>query len=184
MIYKDIDIIIFQSPFQASIFIKFHDDVFGDGTFYLAPKLSYQVFITRNYVNDINSYYCTSFSILKNKTQKTHETLFRESKKNICKNNNNINVTPKHFRCDFEQAISNAFLKIFPFLDIKYCIWHFKRALEIQKNKLCYNEVDEDNNVLINYKIITNFPFINPKYIFDIYNKIKSESQTNNNKDF
>ena len=81
MIYKDSVIIIFQSPFQASIFIKFHEDVFGDGTFYIAPKLSYQVFITRNYVKDINSYYSTSFSILKNKTQNTYETLFRELKK-------------------------------------------------------------------------------------------------------
>ena len=33
MIYKDIDILIFQSPFQASIFIKFHDEVFGDELF-------------------------------------------------------------------------------------------------------------------------------------------------------
>ena len=81
MIFKDTDIIIFQSPFQASIFIKFHDDVFGDGTFYVAPKLSYQVFIIRNYVNDINSYYSTLFAILKNKTQNTYETMFRELKK-------------------------------------------------------------------------------------------------------
>ena len=184
MIFKDTDIIIFQSPFQASIFIKFHDDVLGDGTFYLAPKLSYQVFIIRNYVNDINSYYSTLFAILKNKTQNTYETMFRELKKNICKNNNNTNITPKHFHCDFEKAISNAFLKIFLASDIKYCIWNYKRALEIQKNKLCYNEVDEDNKVLINYKIITNLPFINPEYIFDIYNKIKAESQANNNNDF
>lgn len=69
MIYKDSDIIISQSPFQASIFIKFHEDVFGDGTFYIAPKLSYQVFITRNFVKEINSYYSTSFSILKNKNK-------------------------------------------------------------------------------------------------------------------
>ena len=99
--------------------------------------------------------------------------MFKELKKNICKNNNNINVTPKHFNCDFEKAISNAFLKIVLASYIKYCIWHFIRALEIQKNKLCYKEVDEDNKELINYKIITNFPFINPEYIFDIYNKIK-----------
>ena len=68
MIYKDYDIIIFQSPFQASIFIKFHEDVFGDGTFYIAPRLSYQVFITKNYVQDINSYYLLfQFLKIKNK---------------------------------------------------------------------------------------------------------------------
>ena len=50
--------------------IQYNDDVFGDGTFYIAPKISYQVFITRNFVQEINSYYTTSFSILKNKNQK------------------------------------------------------------------------------------------------------------------
>ena len=49
------DIIIFQSSFQAAIFKKYHEDVLS--------KISYQVFITRNYVQDINSYYTTSFSI-------------------------------------------------------------------------------------------------------------------------
>ncbi len=78
MIYKDTDLIIFQSPFQASVFIEFHDDVFGDGTFYVAPKLSYQVFIIRNYIKDINSYYSTLFAIHKNKTQNTYKSMFRE----------------------------------------------------------------------------------------------------------
>ena len=70
MIFKNDVIIIFQSPspFQAYLFYKYSDDIFVDGTFYIAPKCCYQVFITRNYVNDINSYYSISFSILKNKT--------------------------------------------------------------------------------------------------------------------
>lgn len=184
MIYKDSDIIIFQSPFQAAIFKNYNDDVFGDGTFYIAPKISYQVFITRNYVKEINSYYTTSFSILKNKNQKTYETLFKQLKINLTKFNNNLPLSPKNFHCDFEKAISNAVLKIFPASNIKFCIWHYKRALEIQKNKICYNEVDTNNRVFILYRSITNFPFINPEYIYDIYNKFKEESETNNYKHF
>ena len=79
--------------------------------------------------------------------------MFIELKKNICKNNNNLNVTPQNFHCDFEKAIYNAILKIFPASNIKYCIWHYKRALEIQNNKICYNEVDEDNKVLLIIKL-------------------------------
>jgi len=63
---------------------------------------------------------------------------------------------------------------IFPNINIKYCIWHYKKSLEIKKNKLCYNEVKNDNNIFIYYKAISNLPFINPEYIFDIYVKIKS----------
>jgi len=63
-------------------------------------------------------------------------------------------------------GISKAAKTIFPNTNIKYCIWHYK--------KLCYNEVKNDNNIFIYYKAISNLPFINPEYIFDIYVKIKS----------
>ena len=74
--------------------------------------------------------------------------------------------------CDFENGISIAAIKIFPNITIKYCLWHYKRSLEVQKNKLCYNEVENHKIYLFN-KAITNFPNINLEYIFDIYNYIK-----------
>ena len=37
------------------------------------------------------------------------------------------------FHCDFEIAISNAAKNIFPDINIKYCIWHYKRSLEVKK---------------------------------------------------
>jgi len=43
------------------------------------------------------------------------------------------------------------------------------------KNKLCFNERENNNDLYIYYKNISNFAFINPKYINDIYDKIKSE---------
>ncbi|KAL6590597.1 hypothetical protein LY90DRAFT_513021 [Neocallimastix californiae] len=50
MIFKNTDLIIFQSPFQAYLFSNYHKNIFADGTFYAAPKFSYQLFITRTYV--------------------------------------------------------------------------------------------------------------------------------------
>jgi len=51
--------------------------------------------------------------------------LFEKLKKNASKYNNNIIVTPKILHCDFEKGISNATIKIFPNITIKYCVWHY-----------------------------------------------------------
>ncbi|KAG4091882.1 hypothetical protein H8356DRAFT_1278659 [Neocallimastix lanati (nom. inval.)] len=126
--------------FKCVLNIK-HENMLADGTFYIASIFGYQVFITRIYAPEINSFYTTSLSILNNKEQATYELLFEELKKNASKYNNNIIVTPKILNCDFEKGIPNAAIKIFPNITIKYSI--------------------------------TNFPFINPEYLFDIYNYIK-----------
>ena len=68
------------------------------------------------------------------KKQTTYEILFEEIKNNSSKYNS-IEITPKIFHCDFEKAISNTTQKVFINANIKYCIWHFKRALEIKEKK-------------------------------------------------
>ncbi|KAG4085362.1 hypothetical protein H8356DRAFT_1375016 [Neocallimastix lanati (nom. inval.)] len=168
MIFKNNDLIVFQSPFQAELFSK-NKHIFADGTFYIAPIFSYQVFITRTYVTKLNCFYTTSFSILKNKKNKKNSSKY-----------NSIEITPKIFHCDFEKAVSNAAQKVFINANIKYCIWHFKRALEIKKKELCGNKVEKIKDLYIYYNNISNFPFINPEYIYDIYSKIKSECQEHN----
>ncbi|KAL6628876.1 hypothetical protein U3516DRAFT_657683 [Neocallimastix sp. 'constans'] len=70
MIFKNSNLIIFQSPFQAKLFREYNDDIFVDGTFFIAPKFSYQVFITRTYAKELDSFYTTSFAILKKKNKK------------------------------------------------------------------------------------------------------------------
>ncbi|KAG4105542.1 hypothetical protein H8356DRAFT_1405925 [Neocallimastix lanati (nom. inval.)] len=150
MIFKNTDLIIFQSPFQAYLFSNYHKNIFADGTFYAAPKFSYQLFITRTYVGEFNMFYTTSISILKNKKQSTYETLFKEIKKNPNKFRSNTLITTINFHCDFEQGISNVAKKVFPNINIKYCVWHYKRSLEKQKNILCYHEVKNNNDYNVN----------------------------------
>jgi len=74
MIFKNNDLIVFQSPFQTELFSK-NKHIFADGTFYIAPIFSYQVFITRTYVTELNCFYTTSFFILKNKKHITYENI-------------------------------------------------------------------------------------------------------------
>jgi len=59
--------------------------------------------------------------------------LFEEIKKNDNKYSNNTIITLKKFHYDFEKGISNVLEKLFPKINIKYCIWHCKRALEFKK---------------------------------------------------
>ncbi|ORX76040.1 hypothetical protein BCR32DRAFT_284617 [Anaeromyces robustus] len=178
-IFKNDNLIIFQSPFQAELSSKY-EDIFADGTFYTAPAIAQQAFITRTYIEKLNSFYTTSFSIIKNKEQINYEILLEELKKNAIKYNSNNEITPKYFHCDFEKAISNAAEKVFPNINIKYCIWHYKRALKNKFNKLCSKEVISNNDLNNDYKHISNFPFINPDYIYDIYNRIKSKCKEHN----
>ena len=49
MIFKNSNLIIFQSPFQVKLFREYNDDIFVDGTFFIALKFSYQIFIKRTY---------------------------------------------------------------------------------------------------------------------------------------
>ncbi|KAG4095787.1 hypothetical protein H8356DRAFT_1398299 [Neocallimastix lanati (nom. inval.)] len=151
MIFKNSNLIIFQSPFQSKLFIQYNEDIFAYGTFYIAPKFSYQVFNSRTYVKKINSFYTTSISILKDKKQSTYEILFKEIKKNASKFSNNIIISPINFHGDIEKGISNAAKKIFPQINIKYCVWHFKRSLEIQKKKQIINFLEFFEYFNINY---------------------------------
>ena len=41
--------------------MKYNEDIFVDGTFYITPKFCYQVFITQIYIIYLNSFYTTSF---------------------------------------------------------------------------------------------------------------------------
>ena len=78
---KNSNLIIFQSPFKVKLFKEYNNDIFVDGTFFITPKFTYQIFITRTYAKELDSFYTTSFAILKNKEQETYKILFEKLKK-------------------------------------------------------------------------------------------------------
>ncbi|KAG4091529.1 hypothetical protein H8356DRAFT_1360816 [Neocallimastix lanati (nom. inval.)] len=154
MIFKNTDLIIFQSPFQAYLFSNYHKNIFADGTFYAAPKFSYRLFITRTYVGEFNM--------------------------------SNTLITTINFHCDFEQGISNAAKKVFPNINIKYCVWHYKRSLEKQKNILCYHEVKNNNDkkkTYNDYQRRTKGTWKKKRKIFSATDEIKILIKNNKNKE-
>ena len=44
--------------------MKYNEDIFARGTFYIEPKFSYKVFITRIYIKNLNSFYTNFFFFL------------------------------------------------------------------------------------------------------------------------
>ncbi|KAL6588550.1 hypothetical protein U3516DRAFT_807152 [Neocallimastix sp. 'constans'] len=94
-----------RKQLPPELFSKKNIYIFVDGTFHIAPIFNYRVFITRTNVTELNCFYTTSFTILKNKNKY-----------------NSIEITPKIFHCDFEKAIFNDAEKVFTNANIKYCI--------------------------------------------------------------
>jgi len=78
---KNCNLIIFQFSFQVKLFRVYNDNIFVDGTFFIAPKFSYQIFITRIYAKELDSFYTSFFAILKNKEQEAYKILFEKLKK-------------------------------------------------------------------------------------------------------
>ncbi|KAL6594249.1 hypothetical protein U3516DRAFT_804653 [Neocallimastix sp. 'constans'] len=60
--------------------MEYNDDIFVNGTFFIAPKFNYQIFIIRNYAKELDSFYTTSFAILQNNEQETYK-IFKKLKK-------------------------------------------------------------------------------------------------------
>ncbi|KAG4092303.1 hypothetical protein H8356DRAFT_1405685 [Neocallimastix lanati (nom. inval.)] len=107
VIFKNTDLIIFQSPFQAYLFSNCHKNIFADGTFYAAPKFSYQLFITRTYVGEFNM----SNTLIT--TINFHCDFEQEKQKNILcyhevKNNNDYNVNNWNYYENIEHLTNNA----------------------------------------------------------------------------
>ncbi|KAL6618555.1 hypothetical protein U3516DRAFT_746842 [Neocallimastix sp. 'constans'] len=81
---------------------EYNDDIFVDDTFFIAPKFSYQIFITRTYAKKLDRFYTTSFKIKKRAINKANEiSVLIERYKNIetklidtkCDRNNTINLS-------------------------------------------------------------------------------------------
>ena len=79
---------------------------------------------------------------------------------------------------DFEIQIGEACRMIYPNVQIKYCIWHMKRALINKMNSLCKKGIEEDDDLLILYNMINNLYLCHPDYVKIVFDKIKENSDT------
>jgi len=124
--------------------MKYNENKVTDGTFYITPKFSYQVFITRTYIKDLNGFY-TTYEILFKEIKKK-----KKKKKKANKYNSNTIITPINFNLISKMVYLMKQEEIFLNINIIYYILLYKRALEFKKNKFVYNEVKYNNiNIFI-----------------------------------
>ena len=100
---------------------------------------------------------------MKNKTKQNYIFIFRKLKEHIdqfleIRENYNIDI----IHTDFEFAIGEACRNVYPNVQIKYCIWHMKRALEIKMNALCKEDADNNQNIYILYNICNQLYLFHP----------------------
>ncbi|KAL6594232.1 hypothetical protein U3516DRAFT_788269 [Neocallimastix sp. 'constans'] len=179
MIFKNSNIIIFQSPFQAKLFME-NKHIFADGTFLIAPTNSYQVFITRTYVTELNCFYTTSILLMTKKNKlcykevKDHNILntYYKAISNLCFIN--IEYIPDIFnkiknKCMRYKSTCSQFLNFLDYFEktflniynIKY--WNYYNNIDhitnnasesynrIWRKKRRISERVDDINILVEY---------------------------------
>ncbi|KAG4107114.1 hypothetical protein H8356DRAFT_1359643 [Neocallimastix lanati (nom. inval.)] len=164
MIFKNSNIIIFQSPFQI---------FFVDDTFKISPKCGYQVFITRTYVKELNSFYTTSFSILKNKEQRTYEQsrpfLTQERAMLLMIDTENRVVHLKCLRFPRNRMVAHLKLKFHYEGIYKYtCLLKFSHSKILENRNrwiITISTARAEFRTIVRNSTTSNYPIKKPKYL-------------------
>ena len=180
VIYQDDDLLLMQTKLLSKILWRFPDEVFMDGTFFAAPKLSYQLVVVRVYANPLKKYFTVAFGLMQNKTKDLYIKLYKKIQekinKNIETNNNKGRFTIKNFHCDYEEGLYQAALTVFPQINIKFCYWNFQQLMEKRRKKFLaeYTNYQEVREL---FKRVITLPFIVTMFIKDVFNKIKEDTE-------
>ena len=182
LLYKNNRIVVFQSNNMAKIHAKYGDIVFADATYYSCPNLAYQLFITRVFDDTYNSYYTTSFTIMNGKTEEDYFLVFKKLHEHISSFLDiNENYKLKELHTDFEIAVGSAAKRIYPQMNIKYCIWHQRRSIEAKKNSICKLDIRKNDNLYILFNAVCNLYLCDPNYVEKVFHIIKQKSSSNIN---
>ena len=187
LIYKTISILIFMSIIQARLLYTYNEHVFIDGTFFVAPKAAYQVIVIRvhNIIED--RFHTVCYGILTNKEMSTYVEFFEKIKEYIYANRENKRILEEHLplniHIDFEIGLIGAIKQCFPNTDIKLCLWHFFRNIEINRKKI-YGDINNQNQISLNIlKRIKTLCYIDPKYVRKVFDMILDDAENSNEDD-
>ena len=76
-------------------------------------------------------------------------------------------------------AVIRAVNQVYPNTEIKLFLWHLYRNLELNRNRI-YGAIENQTRLSLNIlKRIKTLSFIDPFYIFDVYEFIKEDSEDN-----
>ena len=128
-VYVDKDrIIIFTTENNIKLLIN-NKNWFGDGTFEVVPLIYQQMY---NFSTSIcGKILPMMYTLLPSKTEMIYLKLFKMFEEMP-------NFDPKEITIDFELAVTNALLKLWPYIIIFYCWFHYTQSLwrNFQSKKL------------------------------------------------
>ena len=100
--------------------------ILGDGTFKTTPSLWYQTFIVSVQV-DSETFCPCAFFLLPDKTKDSYLLMFDMLKEALTIRN--LEPAANYFMSDFEVAIRDSFMEMFPGIDIKSCVFHWSKLI-------------------------------------------------------
>lgn len=167
--------------FATDTFLKFlceADHVYSDGTFKSVPNLFHSLYTLHVMRNGIMI--PAVYALLPDSTMLTYTRLFRIIQ-DLCFE---INLTwqPKKFTTDFEISTIKAISLIFPFCQLKCCLFHFSQSIwrNVGKHGLVQRYKANDGDVKMAVKRIAALPFLIVDDIDDVYELIKFEAPDDN----
>ena len=84
---------------------------------------------------------------------------------------------PLNIHYDFEQTIIGAIRQVYPNCEIKLCLWHLFRNLEINRNKIYGYKENQNNESLNIFKRIQSLFYFDPNYVKDCFDLISEDAE-------
>ncbi|CAF1461282.1 unnamed protein product [Didymodactylos carnosus] len=97
-----------------------------DGTFYVCPSVFYQIYSIHGYNDDgIMAPYV--YCLLPGKSETLYTGMFEKIFQHMSQMN--LPIRLRRVTIDFELAVANVFHKYYPYVEVKYCLFHFGQNL-------------------------------------------------------
>lgn len=168
-----------MSEFQASLFYRYKEHFFIDGTFFTGLKWGYQVFTFRNQNIQTLQFYTVGYAILINKEMQTYIELFNRVKDFVFHNRENKrfdeSFMPSTIHCDFELGFIVGIRQVFPNSEIKLCLWHLYRAIESNKKIIYSGENYKEEQTELLLKKIKTLPYIPVDIVPDVFSLLEED---------
>ena len=161
--------IIFATPFSLSLLAE-AEDWFADGTFKIAPKGFTQIMTIICKHRNTNFPCC--YIVLSNKTEAVYLIALSHLKNLFILNKFGIRL--KSVMCDFEQGLSNAFLKVFEEPEIKNCYFHYCKALYKKVSKLGLKKESLQSNTILLMAFLKIIPHLQLKEAKGFFDDLKA----------
>ncbi|XP_025018145.1 uncharacterized protein LOC107369738 [Tetranychus urticae] len=148
--------------------------VYADGTFKSVPLLFHSLYTLHVMRNEVMI--PVVYALIPDASMQTYIRLFRLVQ-DACTSLGLI-WQPTKFTTDFEIATIKAINIIFPFCELKCCLFHFSQSLwrNVGKFGLVNRYKANDDNVKLSVKRISALPFLKTEDIVDAYNAIKASA--------